>query len=88
VQPHSALSDRSPEEIGREWRALSATSLRTAGPLKEASAGAVHCIAGANPKLIQLSGPPQVELRGEAEKLPSARAEQAVEPGDLLESFN
>ena len=59
VRPHSALGDRSPEEFVREWRESSATSLRTAGPVKEAPAGAVHCSTAANPKLIQLSPHPQ-----------------------------
>jgi len=51
-------------------------------------AGAMHGSAAVDPKPLQLSGPPQVELRGEAEKLPSAQAEQAVETRDLLESVN
>jgi putative transposase len=88
VRPHSALGDRSPEEFVREWRASSATSLRTAGPVKEALAGAVHCIAAANPKLIQLSGSPPVKMRGEAENLPSAPAGKAAATNNLLETVN
>jgi putative transposase len=88
VRPHSALGDHSPEEFAREWRASSATSLRTAWPANRVPAGAMHGSAAADPKLVKLFGSPQVEMRGEAEKLPSARAELAAETGDLLESVN
>jgi putative transposase len=88
VRPHSALGDRSPEEFVREWRESNAVSLRTAGPVKEARAGAVHCIAAANPKLLQLSLPPSAVVKDGPEKLLSAPAEQASEPSNLLDSVN
>jgi hypothetical protein len=88
VRPHSALGDRAPEEFVRAWRASSAPSLRTAGPVKEAPAGAVQRIAAANPKLIQLSGSPPVKMRGEAEKLPSGPVGQAAATSNLLETVN
>lgn len=88
MRPHSALGDRSPEEFVREWRESSATSLRTAGPVKEGPAGAVHGIAAANPKLIELSLPPLAKVKGGSEKLLSARVEQASGPSNLLETVN
>jgi putative transposase len=88
VRPHSALGDRSPEEFVREWRASNAASLRTAGPTNNVPAGAVHSTDYADPKPLQLSGPPPFRMRGEAEKLPSASAEQASEPSNLLDSVN
>jgi len=88
VRPHSALADRSPEEFMRDWQQSSAASLRTAGPANQTPAGAVHCADAANPKPLQLFGPPRVEMRGEAEKLPSAPAGKAAAPGNLLEPVN
>jgi len=88
VRPHSALGDRSPAEFVREWRVSNATSLRTAGPVKEAPADAVHCIAAANPKPIQLSLPPSAAMEGGPEKLLSALAEQTSEASNLLETVN
>jgi putative transposase len=88
VRPHSALGDRSPEEFVREWQTSSAAPLRTAWPANGISADAVHGSAAADPKPLQLSGSPPVKMRGEAEKLPSVRAEQAAKTGDLLESVN
>jgi hypothetical protein len=77
-----------PEEFVREWRASNAASLRTAGPANNIPAGAVHSTDSADPKPLQLSGPPPFRMRGEAEKLPSASAEQASEPSNLLDSVN
>lgn len=88
VRPHSALGDRAPEVFVREWRASSAAPLRTAGPANNLPTDAVPSSAAADPEPLQLSGSPPVKMRGEAEKLPSARAEQAAETGDLLESAN
>jgi Integrase core domain len=88
VQPHSALADRSPEEFVREWQHSSVASLCTAGPAKGAPAGAVHFIDAPDPKPIQLSGPPQAEMRGGAEKLSTEGTEQAAPESDLLEVVN
>jgi putative transposase len=88
VRPHSALADRSPEEFVRDWQASSAAPLVTAGPANHMPASAVHGSGSADPKLLQLFVPPQVELRGEAEKLPSAPAGKAAAPGNLLEPVN
>jgi len=88
VRPHSALADRSPEEFVRDWQQLSAASLRTAWPAKEAPAGAAHCSAAADPKPIQLFGPPQIKVRGGAEKLSTDIRRQAAEKGSLLEVVN
>jgi putative transposase len=59
VRPHSALGDRSPEEFV-DWQQSSAASLRTAWPANQTPAGAVHCADAANPKPLQLFGPPRV----------------------------
>jgi putative transposase len=61
VRPHSALGDRSPEEFVREWQASSAAPLRTAGPANHLPASAVHGSDSADPKPLQLFGPPRVE---------------------------
>jgi putative transposase len=87
VRPHSSLDDRSPEEFARKWKESSAASLRTAGPAKEAPAGAVQCNSAADPKLIQLFVPPS-EVKGGSEKLSKDNAEEAVERSNLLEVVN
>jgi hypothetical protein len=85
VRPHSALAHRAPEEFVRHWQQLSAASLRTAGP---APAGAVLCIAAADPKPIQLFGPPQIKVKGGAEKQSTDITRQAAQKGSLLEVVN
>jgi len=69
LRPHSALGDRPPAQYARDWQQSSATPLRTAGPPKRAPAGAVQCSEAADPKPIQLSGPPSVNMKGGPEKL-------------------
>ena len=88
VRPHSALADRALEEFVRDWQQLSAAALQTAGPAKEAPAGAVLCIAAADPKPIQLSGPPLIKVRGGAEKQSTDITRQAAQKGSLLEVVN
>ena len=88
ARPHSALGDRSPEEFVRDWQQSSAASLRTAWPANQAPASAVHCIAAADPKPLQLSGPPQIQVRGGAEKLSTDIRRQGAEKGNLLEVVN
>jgi putative transposase len=88
VRPHSALADRSPEEFVRAWQQSSATPLRTAWPAEKAPAGALHGSSTADPKLLQLFGSPQAEMRGEAEKLLTDSTEQTAENSDLPEVVN
>ena len=82
------MADRSPEEFVRDWQQSSATPLRMAGPVEKAPAGAMHGSAAADPEPLKLFGPPQVEMRGEAEKLTPDHAEQSAENTDLLEVIN
>jgi hypothetical protein len=48
----------------------------------------VHGSDAADPKLLQLFGPPQVKMRGAAEKLLTDSTEQAAKKGNLLEVVN
>jgi hypothetical protein len=48
----------------------------------------MHGSVAADPKPLQLFGSPQVEMRGEAEKLTPDNAEQTAENRDLLEVVN
>jgi Integrase core domain len=88
LRPHSALGDRSPAQYARDWEQSSATSLRTAGPAKQAPAGAVHGSEAADPKLLQLFVPPSAEVKGGPEKLPTDSTEQAAKKSNLLEVVN
>ena len=88
LRPHSALGDRSPTQYVREWEQSSATPLRTAGPAKQTPAGAVHGSDAAGSKTLQLFGPPQIEMRGAAEKLITDSTEQGAKKGNLLEVVN
>ena len=87
VRPHSALADRSPQEFVRDWKQSSAASMRTAGPAKEAPAGAVHCNEAADPKLLQLFVPPS-DVKGGPEKLVTDSTEKTAGEGNLLEVVN
>ena len=88
VRPHSALGDRTPEEFARlsrqQW---SEDSARTAGPANQLLAGAVQRVDSSIKKSKQLFDPPS-DVKGGAEKLPSARAEQTAETTNLLEAVN
>jgi putative transposase len=86
VRPHSALADRAPEEFARDWQESSAASLRTAGPTKPTSAGAVQCNEAADPKLLPLFVPPS-DVKGGPEKLSLGSSEPA-ENSKLLEVVN
>jgi len=88
VRPHSSLGDHSPDEFTRKWKELSAASSCTAGPPNQAPAGAVHCNAAADPKLIQLFVPPSAEVKGGSEKLSKDSTEQAAQQSELLEVVN
>ena len=61
--PHSALSDRSPEELVHHWQHSNATSPRTAWPANQVHADAVHSGDLADPKPLQLFVPPS-EVKG------------------------
>jgi hypothetical protein len=77
LRPHSGLRDRTPEEFARGWRhEWSENSARTAGPAKRLLAGAVQCVDSSVQESEPLSVPPS-DLKGGAEKLPSARAQPA-----------
>jgi putative transposase len=74
---HSALDYRSPIDYERTYRGhanqkvRSAAATRTAGPPKNAAAGAVHGAAVADPKPLSFSAPPFAQMKGGAEKLES-----------------
>jgi len=87
VRHHNTLGDRSPEEFAHDWKESSAAPLRTAWPVPQAPAGAVHCSDAANPNLLKLSGPPSV-VKGGAEKLSSESAESTAGTSNLLEVVN
>ena len=74
---HSALGYQSPidyerfygDDANQTLRCAAAT--RTAGPPKNAAAGAVHGVAAADPKPLSFSASPSVQMKDEAEKLES-----------------
>jgi putative transposase len=66
VRPHSALDDYAPRQFVQHWR--SSTLARTAGPPKEAAAGALQRAPVSDPGLKPLSGPPSSDAKGGAEK--------------------
>jgi hypothetical protein len=75
-------------EYAHDWEQSSAASLRTAGPAKEAPAGAVHCNEAADPKLLQLFVPPSADMKGGPEKLVTDGTEKTAGEGNLLEVVN
>jgi putative transposase len=88
VRPHSGLRDRTPEEFATRWRPeRSEDSARTAGPANRLLDDAVQ---GVDPS-VQESEPLSVlpsDVKGGAEKLPSASAEKAGETTKFLEVVN
>ncbi len=77
---HSALADHSPIEYEQVNRGATnrtvreAPTTRTAGPPKNAAAGALHSVVAAEPKPFSLPAPPSDRTKGGTEKLQSDKA--------------
>jgi putative transposase len=74
---HSALAYHSPIEYEQVYRGdtnrtvREAATTRTAGPPKNAAAGAVHSVVAADPKPLSFPAPPSDRMEGGTEKLES-----------------
>jgi putative transposase len=74
---HSALAYHSPIEYEQVYRGdtnrtvRKASTTRTAGPPKNAAAGAVHSVVAADPKPLSFPAPPSDQMEGGTEKLES-----------------
>jgi len=74
---HSALAYHSPIEYEQVYRAdtnrtiRKAAATRTAGPPKNAAAGALHSVVAADPKPLSFPAPPPDRMKGGTEKLDS-----------------
>jgi putative transposase len=74
---HSALAYHSPVEYEQVYRGdtnrtvREASTTRTAGPPKNAAAGAVHSVVAADPKPLSFPAPPSDQMEGGTEKLES-----------------
>ena len=74
---HSALAYHSPIEYEQVYRGdtnrtvREASTTRTAGPPKNAAAGAVHSVVAADQKLLSFPAPPSDRMEGRTEKLES-----------------
>jgi putative transposase len=75
---HSALAYHSPIEYEQVYQGdtnrtvREASTTRTAGPPKNAAAGAVHSVVAADPKPLSFPAPPSDQMEGGTEKLESA----------------
>jgi hypothetical protein len=89
VRPHRSLNDHTPHAFAAHWIVVSTAAARTAGP--PLASGAAHHAPAAEPKPLQLFGPPSAGAKGGTEKLLKRRPGERFVGGryvSLLRSQN